>query len=345
MLNSVPMPLDAEAIEDLPPELTGALTFHLPLELAALELAGADASIRAARAEVGLAEAYAAGLVDPPLYRWAVEHYRPVASALLDADAEVRAAALVDIASLADGLAGAAFHGLIRLGYGLWRHREIEVARGLAYLRTRRQVLAAPAPAAGADPDLTGRDGVAAEALLPTEAELAGAAVFDLMNLAAGIERPARLWPAGDGPLTIRRLAAAAGALAGRNPSSFVAVHTVTGLHGLCELAAATIGVPDAGATLEVHDEALGPWWRAYRTALGAASLLMGQFVPEGLPAVVERVDTPDRLLRAAARTGETHDVKLVLALSRLHQFGVITEEQVLGIGARKLAATECAAH
>ena len=139
------MPLELDDIEDLPPELTGALTFHLPLELAALELAGADPAVLQARTERRLAEAFRAGLVDPPLYRWAVDHYRPVADRLLATDPDVRRAALADIESLADGLAGAAFHGLIRLGYGLWRRRPGEVARGLAYLRSRRQVLAVDA--------------------------------------------------------------------------------------------------------------------------------------------------------------------------------------------------------
>ena len=118
------------------------LTFHLPLEVAALELAGASAEVVAARVAQRLADAYAEGLVDPPLYRWAVEHYRPVADQLLSPDRHERERGFAGIDALGPGLAGAGFHGLIRLGYGLWRRRPGEVARGLAYLRTRRQVLA-----------------------------------------------------------------------------------------------------------------------------------------------------------------------------------------------------------
>jgi len=325
--------LPIEAIEELPPETTGALTFHLPLEVAALELAGAEPAVVAARIERRLVDAYAAGLVDPPLYRWAVQHYAPVAAGLLSDDAGTRLRAFASAASLGDGLAGAAFHGLIRLGYGLWRRREGEVARGLAYLRTRRQVLAG-------GPAVPGLPGVPP---LPPIGQLGGVTVFDLMNLAAGAEDRDALAPAGEGPLTMRRLAVAALALVGRNPSSFVSVHTVTGLHGLCELHHAVVGPGDPLATLETGP--LGSWWHAYAVALGTASVIMYGFGPEGLPAPRAAVGDVDALVAAAVASGETHDVKLVLALRRLAEFGIISTAEVLATGAVKLAATECAAH
>lgn len=329
------MSLDVEAIEDLPPELTGALTFHLPLEVAALQLAGAAEEVIAERIARRMAEAYAAGLVDPPLYRWAVEHYRDAAAGLTSADPARRAAAFNDVLPLGDGLAGAAFHGLIRLGYGLWRNRADEVARGLAYLRTRRQVLVADHGAAG-------RRRAGTDEPLPSAEDLAGATVFDLMNLAAGIEDRGALLPHGDAPLTIDRLAAASLALVGRNPSSFVAVHTLTGLHGLCEVHLAVVGRPDGQAPVE--QSALGPWWRSFAIGIGAASVVMAQYGPEALPAALAPTEDRDELLAAAVASGETHDVKLVLALCRLHDLGVVELDEVRRVGALKLASTECSA-
>lgn len=329
--------LDLEAIEELPPELTGALTFHLPLEVAALELAGADPEVIAERVRRRLTEAYAEGLVDPPLYRWAVAHYRSAAEGLLHPDRAVRRAAFEAVEPLGDGLAGAAFHGLIRLGYGLWRRRQAEVARGLAYLRCRRQVLVG-APGRGR----AGRSG-APVSPLPDAADLDGLTVFDLMNIAAGGEDRAALRPWGDQPLTVHRLAAAALSLAARNPSSFVAVHTVTGLHGLCELQRCVAGIEDVHAPLEPGP--LGAWWEAYAVAAGTAHAVMASFPPEGLPASARPLDSAERLLAAGVASGETHDVKLILALQRLAELGAVSDEDALRVGLVKLAATECRAH
>ncbi len=328
------MSLRREAIEELPPETTGALTFHLPMEVAALELAGADPALIEQRIALRLAEAYATGLVDPPLYRWAVEHYGPIGQALLSDDPAERVAAFGGINTLGDGLAGAAFHGLIRLGYGLWRRDHAEVARGLAYLRTRRQVLICGA----VTPTM-----VSAPPPLPPADQLDGVTVFDLMNLAAGSEDPAALVPPGEGPLNLQRLAGAATALVERNPSSFVAVHTVTGLHGLCELHHAVAGPVDR--TSPLADTLLAGWWHAYAVALGAATVVMGRFAAEEVPAAVHVHDDAEALLADAVSSGETHNVKLVLALRRLEQFGVLDEADVRRLGAVKLAASECAPH
>ena len=333
------MPLNVEAIEELPPEHSGSLTFHLPLELAALDLAGADDTVITRRIEQRLTEAYASGLVDPPLYRWAVEHYTDVAADLLDDDPDVRRHAFAAIDTLGDGIVGAAFHGVIRLGYGLWRRRPDEVARGLAYLRSRRQVL-------------TSRDGELSErvfhhprldgATMPSAEELDGQTVFDVLNIAAGVPDADALRPAGDGPVTPHRLMAGAAALVARNPSSFVAVHAVTGLHGLCEVHHAVLGPIDPYADVTVLPSAR--WWNAYAVALGAATLVMAQYRPEAVPAVRARVDTIDRLLAASIASGETHDVKLVLALRRLQEFALLDAVDALRVGSIKLASSEGAA-
>ena len=339
------MSLDLEAIEDLPPELTGALTFHLPLEVAALELAGASPEVIAARVAQRLAEAYAEGLVDPPLYRWAVEHYRPVADQLLSPDQHERERGFAAIDALGPGLAGAGFHGLIRLGYGLWRRRPGEVARGLAYLRTRRQVLAGGLGSGilvmPGTPEVSGFSGMPGVAGMPGVPERAGVAVFDLMNLAAGVENPAAFLP-GAGPVTVQRLASTALGLVRRNPSSFVAVHTVTALHALVELASHRSPPGEPGVlevTQPIEGLALPAWWWAYAVAVGVAVLLMDPLPPEAVAAPSPRLDTAERLLAASVDSGETHDLKVVLALVRLHRFGVIAMHDVVQVGAIRLAA------
>ncbi len=333
------MTLPLEAIEELPPETTGALTFHLPLEVAALELAGAPPEVIEARITARLAEAYVVGLVDPPFYRWAVEHYRGPARRLSSEDAPTRAAALSAIEPLAAGLAGAAFHGLIRLGYGLWRERPGEVARGLAYLRCRRQVLVRPGRIRRTEP--TDYD-TPLRRSLPTAEELVGSTVFDQMNLAAGTSEAGELL-AGDAPLTIATMVAAATGLLRRNPSSFVAVHTVTGLQALCELQQAVEG------SLEPHrpirDLDLRQWWGAYGVALGTAGALVAILEPETVAELRQPVRTRDQLVTAAVHSGETHDVKVVVALGRLCELGALAPHVELELGRIKLAATECAHH
>ncbi|MFN0028357.1 MAG: hypothetical protein ACKV2O_14430 [Acidimicrobiales bacterium] len=334
------MTLTLEAIEDLPPETTGALTFHLPLELAALQLAGAPEAVINARIEARLTEAYAAGLVDPPFYRWAVNHYTPVAQQLLSPDPHARDAALVAIEPLAAGLAGAAFHGLIRLGYGLWRHRPAEVARGLAYLRCRRQVLGQPHWAArpGDDPDPTRPPGhPGPPASLPPAEELAGSTVFDQMNLAAGTPEAGRLLR-GDLPLTVGRLLATSMALVQRNPGSFVAVHTLTGLHALCELHVVAEGPPALDQA--VRDCRLRDWWASYGLALGAAGALVSLLVPEPIGQLEASPAQPDAVVAAAVASGETHNVKVAMALRRLWQFGLLEDHQVVQLARVKLAAS-----
>jgi hypothetical protein len=321
--------LDDDAIAELPPEMPGGLTFHLPMEIAALRDAGADEEHIDRLRHDRLVEAWSNGLVDPPLYRWAVERYTDTARQLLSDDAAAVSAALDDIAPLADGLAGAAFHGLIRLGYGVWRADAGEVARGLAYLRTRRQVLAAATGGSTAERPPLERD-------LPPADGRDGVTVFDMLDLAAGTGRAHVLDPRAGAP---RALAVAAAALVRRNPSSFVAVHAVTGLHALCELHAA---VSDEPFAVEQRPETLSAWWSAYALAAQACRMVVDTTPPEALAAFVA-ADGPvadlDHLVRASVASAETHDVKLAVSLRRLAAFGVLTPDEALQTGLARLAA------
>ena len=329
--------LDGDAIAELPPEMPGGLTFHLPMELVALRDAGATDDIVLARRNERLAEAYAEGLVDPPLYRWAVGRYGPTASALLSQDPDRASAAVAEIEPLADGLAGAAFHGLIRLGYGAWQRDASEIARGLGYMRTRRQVLAAPVQTS----NVPSRNRSSVD--LPSSEKRAGATVFDLLNLAAGTVECST--PDDSRSPTARSLGLAAGALVQRNPSSFVAVHALTGFHALCELHLLVAGDAPNGTAQAPNGTAQAPspaWWMSYATALRACRLLVESEPPEavaGYDDALGTVNTIDDLVAAAVRSNETHDVKLAVSLRRLVRFGLFSEAEACSIGVSRLAA------
>jgi hypothetical protein len=51
-----------------------------------------------------------------------------------------------------------------------------------------------------------------------------------------------------------------------------------------------------------------------------------------------------DELRRAAIESGDTHSVKLTVALSRLAAMGLVDEHTVLELGALKLGVDECRA-
>ena len=323
--------LSREAIFDLPPEMSGGLTFHLPMELVALESAGATSTIIEERGRARLVEAYATGLVDPPLYRWAVRRYASTAAGLISPDAAVRADAFADVLPLGEGLAGAAFHGLIRLGYAAWKVDEAEIARGLAYLRTRRQVLAT-------DLAIGRRADLAID--LPSPAEREGATVFDLLNIAAGTGEPARL-ASEHGHRTLRSGLLEGVRLVSRNPSSFVAVHALTGFHALCEVHLLVCGSPPNDASL--FDAVTAPWWRSFVVASRACSLLVESGPPEALAAYDGNVGTVDELVEAAVESDDTHDVKLAVALRRLVEFDLLDEADAVTVGLHRLAAAQLA--
>lgn len=326
---------DAE-IFDLPPETTAGLTFHLPMEIVALRDAGAPNETVEGRKQERLHDAQAEGLADPPLYRWAIRRYTDTAQRLLSGNDYATAR---EIEPLAEGLAGAAFHGLIRLGYGAWQRDEAEIARGLAYLRTRRQVLASRSNSSsrlGETDDtrlLIGSD-------LPGPHERDGVTVFDLLNLAAGTG----LCGSPDAHIadTPRALALAAMALVRRNPSSFVALHAATGFHALCEVELLLSGVaPSANEAPTTNTNA---WWSAYAIALRACTLLVESGPPEALPGYDDRyglVTDIESLVGASIQSADTHDVKLAVSLRRLVHFGLLTDPEATEVGITRLAAEQ----
>jgi hypothetical protein len=330
---------DAEIFE-LAPETAAGLTFHLPMEIVALRDAGCSSETIEQRKHERLSEAQADGLADPPLYRWAVRRYTDTANRLLSGNDR---AAAEEIEPLAEGLAGAAFHGLIRFGYGAWKRDEEEIARGLAYLRTRRQVLASPSSSLSTSQpslDQTEKPSLANRSDLPSGNERDGVTVFDLLNLAAGTG----LCGAPDPHFadTPRALALTAMALVRRNPSSFVAVHAATGFHALCEVELLLSGIaPSPHVTPTANTSA---WWSAYAIALRACTLLVESAAPEALPGYDDGygvVTDIESLVTASIQSADTHDVKLAVALRRLVGFELLSDAEATEIGIARLAAEQ----
>lgn len=325
-MTALPPSLPVRSVVELPPETSGALTFHLPLEVFALQHAGAPAEVIEARLAAGLADAYREGLIDPPLYRWAVQEYEPVAATLLSANLGERVEAFAQVATLGEGLAGAAFHGLIRLGYGALRRDADEVARGLAYLRSRRQVLRGP--------DL----GERRIATMPPVSELDGVTVFDQLSMAAAAggddvaDPDCSLPPAAE-------LARRAGVLVHHDASSFVSVHAMTGLHALCEVHALVTGAAPSAA---LDASVLHSWWRAYAIALEACTLVVQATPKVGRTDCAPTFHDTPGMLAAAVASGDTHSVKLAVAVSRLAEFGVIDVASAWDLVAVKLGVDEC---
>lgn len=314
-------------LRELPPELTGALTFHLPLEVEALEYVQAGRKLIVNRIEERLPEAFGSGLVDPPLYRWAESQYQDIAQDLLSNDADTRLRAFMTVEPLGAGLAGAAFHGLIRLGYGSLRRDREEINRGLAYMRTRRQVLFSP-----------DRRGVPeGQLLMPRPDELDGGSIFDQLDLVAGspgVLRPedmAAELPSVDG------MAQEALRLLLKNPGSFVAVHAVDSLHALVEFHRLVCGeTPRQG----MERGPLAGWWRSYLWSLRACATLVDIGGELALKAGTPSFSGVERLTDAAVEFGrEAHDIKVVVALRRLAEMGLLDEGAILEAGAAKLAA------
>jgi hypothetical protein len=322
----------AKIVRGLPPEIGGRLTFHLPLELQALEVAGAGDDVIAARIEQRLPEAFASALIDPPLYRWAEKSYASEGAALLSSNVDQRRAAFAEVASLGPGLAGAAFHALIRAGYGALRQDPHEISRGLAYLRVRRQVLFSRAPVTNSRFEVS----------LPTPEEFGDTSVFDQLDLVAGERSLYRT----DGPEpeipAVEALCKVAFGLVERNPDSFIAIHTVTGLHALVELTALLTGREQLGGVPD--DPLLVPWWRAMSNALTACVMLV-EATPASEPSrPYVAYDGLEQLVDASIESCEVHDLKISVSLSRLVELGVASAKSALAVGSAKLAATECSA-
>jgi hypothetical protein len=319
----------AAVVRGLPPDHAHGLTFHLPLEVQALEVAGAGRDLIAQRVEQRLPAAFAASLIDPPLFRWAESHYRDVGEQLLSPDGEQRRRGFEQIVALGPGLAGGAFHPLIRFGYGALRSDPHEITRGLAYLRVRRQVLFAGPPRSITPSDVE----------MPTPAELEGTSVFEQLDLVAG-ERA--FFPCADADARlpdVAALCATAMGLVRRDPGSFIAIHTVTGLHALVEIDHLLTGRSELGGVPD--DPLLEPWWRAMTDAIAACAVIEEATAPsEPVAAAVEHADLHS-LVQASMGSDEVHDLKLSVSLSRLVELGVADERDALEVGAAKLAATE----
>jgi len=317
-------------VRSLPPEQTDSLTFHLPLEVMALEHVGADRLVVEQRIQQNMVETLARGLTDPPLYRWAEQAYQPIATELLSEDPETRLRAFAAVAPLGEGLAGAAFHGLIRLGYGCLRREALEIARGLAYLRSRRQVLASPHGA-----HLPTRE------VQPGKEDLHGLSIFDQLTVVSGsygILSPEDI----DGPLPpTTALCAQALELVLQRPHSFIAVHTVDALHALVDLEFLVVGT---SPTDDHRGSPLVDWWRAYLWALRTCAALVGHEteMPPGRPQ--KAFSSFADLIPVAIDSCEVHDVKLVVALQRLTELGITTQSSALEVGSAKLSASECSA-
>ena len=323
--------ISADVVRGLPPDHAHGLTFHLPLEVQALEYAGAEAELIAERINERLPEAFAESLVDPPLYRWSESHYREIGERLASEDREERRRGFEKIVSLGPGLAGAAFHPIIRMAYGALRTDAREMARGLAYLRTRREVLFAGRPRAVTPSDV----------VMPTPADLEGISVFEQIDFISG--EPAFF--AGPGEEAempeVAALAAKGMDLVRRDPNSFIAIHTVTGLHALAEIAYLVSGRRDLGGVPD--DPLLEGWWQALANAIATCAIVL-EATPPSPPRTVTQYPNLESLVRAAIGSNEVHDLKLSVALSRLVELGIATERDALEVGATKLAATECTA-
>jgi len=63
-----------------------------------------------------------------------------------------------------------------------------------------------------------------------------------------------------------------------------------------------------------------------------------------GRPECTETFDDVATLVRAAVDSGDTHSVKLVVALRRLVELGLVDQATLLELGAIKLAVDECGA-
>jgi hypothetical protein len=319
---------DPEFVRDLPPELSGGMTFHLPLVMHALEALGVEADdVRRTLTETELANAFARGLVDPPFYRWALDQYAGAGAALISSDSDVRRSAFAAVEPLGAGLAGAAFHGLIRLGYGCLAKDAREITRGLAYLRSRRQLLL---DRPKEDMGLPNRETSDLKASANAEA-LDGATIFDQFNLvAADVERAFSPNP------SPRELVNTAVQIFLRHPESFVAVHGLTSAHALAEFTELLAPGALSGANALPNTT----WWHALEDAHAVAQRIVD--LEASTYARVSPSEPYDTLLHSAARSGETHTVKVAASLMRLHELDLVDEAVVRDALTQKLHCADC---
>ena len=280
--------LDEDRTTD--PVTFDGLTNHRPMALVALVSLGADGERLSA-----FATAYGTRLVP---CRASVS--ATTARFLGDLD-RLGLESVLDAAmtKLADGVGGAAFHGLIRLGYGIEHGRHADIAAGLAYLEDTAQPIERSGAHTGStgdlatvlgeirdDPRLRGR-GFTGSGFSAKFSEVAVDAVF--------LEHLDRL----SGPaLSPAQVAAVALALY-CSTGDFFALHTLTATHAARLVA----------ETLDSEVEAL--------LFSGLARAVAAAYVVIGTPVIASSafVGTPPGwadIERAALRSDDPHVLKMV---------------------------------
>ncbi|HEY8080635.1 MAG TPA: questin oxidase family protein [Acidimicrobiales bacterium] len=235
------------------------------------------------------------------------------------------------VAHLADGLSGAAFHGIIRLAYSLESESDARVAAGLAYLSEVYQPLGAkgrsapwttdPAAALRRLSDVAvlqrlARTGNIGERMRQVASHPSFAGVVDWLEVTD--DTPARL-------------TAAAVALYAAT-DDFTALHGVTASHAIMIVSR---HVDDTAA--------LSSWWFQ---ALAAAYVTIG--APrltdpvQGLTSWLGTASTWDEIGAAATRSDDEHVVKLVYSARELH--AATADPLLLPAAARRVGATQGAA-
>lgn len=255
------------------------LTNHLPMALVALERLGADdarltAFARRYARRLGPVEPGAA-ITSPAAWRAARGvrgAYGELRGFLAREVAESGQDAVVRryLHELADGLSGAAFHGVIRLAYALEARSDARVAAGLAYLTAVYQPLGARRGSAPRTADPAEALGWLAGRRELVEARRDGNIGARMAQVAAhpGFDGVVD-WLDVDGATPERLVDAAVRLYAATD--DFVALHGVTASHALLGLSAY---VQDAGA--------LASWWFQ---ALAAA------YVTIGAPPIISAAD------------------------------------------------------
>lgn len=320
-----PVAFDPEAWRELPPEFVGGLTAHLPMFDAALEYLGADRSVRSEIAATEFARAEAVGLQNPAPYRWAIDAYRESATLLLEGDDAASAHAWTAIEPLGPGLAGAAFHGVIRSACALVRKDAVELARGLAYMRSSRQVLAGPGASRATGGELRSPDAAVLEHQL----------ISDQLLLLAGM--PGVLDDEvieGEIPPVLVMVADALSILH-RAPGGFLNVHAVTSLHALIEFAS-LISPGDLRRT--PGDGPMARWWRAWM--IGARVMRVAADIRGTEPVESALAGDFDAEIQAAIDGREGHDIKLAMSLKRMVELEVLTERDAAVALAARTAAS-----
>lgn len=287
------------------PEYTGALSNHLPMALVALHRLGADGErLRAFfddySRRLSLVPSGGTPLPDwrPALGRFAPGSVFVDLQATFDTLLRERGAAAVlheALPVLMEGVAAAAFHGLIRTAYAVDAGHAGELAAGLAYWTLRHLPLPAPAPALPVQED-------PARWLAALNAEIVvrieGGLIFERMRTAArqvGFERHAQALAIDAG--TLQRLA---GFAAGRYAATrdFTVLHLVTSAHAMRLLLP---HLPDDAA----RRAALQAYARAYAAGVVASGIPLEAAEPHD--AGLSWAEIEER----ARRSADDHVVKL----------------------------------